>query len=196
MTDQRFQEATIFALLDDAVARENCELAAVELTTDNGRRILRISVDRPGGVQVQDCRRVSHAISPILDVEDPLEGTYHLEVSSPGIDRPIQRPTDFDRFAGYTARVLLEAGGLDMTGIEVDDIADRGRRRFKGQLLGTVGDADSADGRRIRIAVDRKVFEFPIDLVERAHLALSLDEYQGLARGDAPPAIAPLGEMP
>jgi len=191
MTDQRFQESTIFALLDDVVADESCELVAVELTTVNGRRTLRVSVDRPGGVRVQDCRRVSHAVSPLLDVEDPLDGAYDLEVSSPGIARPIQRPSDFDRFAGYTAKVLLEAGGLD-AGDDLE-VADRGRRRFKGQLRGTVV---AAGERLLRISVDRKLFELPIDRVERAHLALSLDEYQGLARGDASPPIIPLGETP
>ncbi|KFI33270.1 ribosome maturation protein RimP [Haematobacter missouriensis] len=91
-------------------------------------RTLQIMADRPeGGIEVEDCARISTAVSAVLDVEDPLEDAYTLEVSSPGIDRPLTRLKDFDMWEGYEARV------------ETTELID-GRRRFKGLLRGTEGD--------------------------------------------------------
>jgi ribosome maturation factor RimP len=84
--------------------------------------------DRPeGGIIVEDCATISTAVSAVLDVEDPIEDNYTLEVSSPGIDRPLTRLKDFDMWADYDAR------------IETTELID-GRRRFKGVLRGTEGD--------------------------------------------------------
>ena len=89
---------------------------------------LQIMADRPeGGIVVEDCATISTAVSAILDVEDPLEDEYVLEVSSPGIDRPLTRLKDFDMWEGYEAR------------IETTELID-GRRRFKGMLAGIEGD--------------------------------------------------------
>ncbi len=86
---------------------------------------LQIMADKPdGGIEVDDCARISTAVSAILDVEDPLEDTYTLEVSSPGIDRPLTRLKDFDDWVGYDAK------------IETTEMID-GRRRFRGILAGT-----------------------------------------------------------
>jgi ribosome maturation factor RimP len=91
-------------------------------------RILQIMADRPeGGIEVDDCATISTAVSAVLDVEDPIEENYVLEVSSPGIDRPLTRLKDFDMWAEYEAR------------IETTELID-GRRRFKGILQGTEGD--------------------------------------------------------
>ncbi|MFN3644985.1 MAG: ribosome maturation factor RimP [Gemmobacter sp.] len=91
-------------------------------------RTLQIMADRPeGGINVDDCARISTAVSAVLDVEDPIEDNYTLEVSSPGIDRPLTRLKDFDTWNGYEARV------------ETGELID-GRRRFKGILAGTEGD--------------------------------------------------------
>lgn len=90
-------------------------------------RILQIMADRPeGGIIVEDCAKISTAVSAILDVEDPIEDNYTLEVSSPGIDRPLTRLKDFDMWQGYEAR------------IETTELID-GRRRFKGTLAGIEG---------------------------------------------------------
>ncbi|MFK7878806.1 ribosome maturation factor RimP [Roseobacter sp.] len=90
--------------------------------------ILQIMVDKPeGGIEVDDCAEVSQAVSAILDVEDPILDEYTLEVSSPGIDRPLTRLKDFEAFEGYEAK------------IETGDMVD-GRRRFKGELAGVEGD--------------------------------------------------------
>ncbi|MGY6550058.1 MAG: ribosome maturation factor RimP [Roseinatronobacter sp.] len=91
-------------------------------------RTLQIMADRPeGGIEVQDCADISTAVSAALDVEDPLEDAYTLEVSSPGIDRPLTRLKDFATWEGYEAR------------IETTELID-GRRRFKGILMGVEGD--------------------------------------------------------
>lgn len=91
-------------------------------------RILQIMADRPeGGIEVDDCAAISTAVSAVLDVEDPIEENYVLEVSSPGIDRPLTRLKDFDMWVDYEAR------------IETTELID-GRRRFKGILQGTEGD--------------------------------------------------------
>ena len=91
-------------------------------------RILQIMADRPdGGIEVDECGQISTVVSAVLDVEDPIEDAYVLEVSSPGIDRPLTRLKDFDAWAGWEAR------------IETTELID-GRRRFKGTLAGTEGD--------------------------------------------------------
>jgi ribosome maturation factor RimP len=91
-------------------------------------RTLQIMAERPdGGIDVDDCAAISTAVSAVLDVEDPVEDNYILEVSSPGIDRPLTRLKDFDMWQDYEAR------------IETTELID-GRRRFKGRLAGTEGD--------------------------------------------------------
>jgi ribosome maturation factor RimP len=91
-------------------------------------KTLQIMAERPdGGIEVDDCARISTAVSATLDVEDPIEDAYTLEVSSPGIDRPLTRLKDFDTWEGYEAR------------LETTELID-GRRRFKGFLHGTEGD--------------------------------------------------------
>ncbi|WP_444453802.1 ribosome maturation factor RimP [Rhodobacter capsulatus] len=101
----------------------------VRIRMQGGRHpLLQIMADRPeGGIDVDDCGAISTAVSAVLDVEDPIEEKYTLEVSSPGIDRPLTRMKDFDVWEGYEAR------------IETDEQID-GRKRFKGILRGTEDD--------------------------------------------------------
>ncbi|MBW7852317.1 MAG: ribosome maturation factor RimP [Rhodospirillales bacterium] len=103
---------------------------------------------------VEDCADISRALSAILDVEDPIQGAYVLEVSSPGIDRPLVRPDDYARFAGFEARVE--------TGQPVD-----GRKRFRGQLLGL----DPAGN--VRLAVETGEVSVPFAHIQRAKLVLT-----------------------
>lgn len=103
------------------------EVVRVRLMTGK-ESTLQIMVQRPDGqIEVDECAQVSTAISATLDVEDPIVDVYTLEVSSPGIDRPLTRLKDFDQWEGFEAK------------IETDELID-GRRRFKGQLAGTEGD--------------------------------------------------------
>lgn len=124
-----------------------------------GRQRLRLQVmvERRDGrpVIVDDCAEASRALSAILDVEDPIKGPYTLEVSSPGIDRPLVRAADFERFAGFEAKVE--------TVLAVD-----GRRRFRGRLLGVTG----AD---VRMDVEGKEVRLPITDIQRAKLVLTDD---------------------
>ncbi len=90
--------------------------------------ILQVMAEKPeGGIEVEDLANISTALSAVMDVEDPISGEYNLEVSSPGIDRPLTRLKDFDMWQGYEAK------------LETEELID-GRRRFKGEIAGTEGD--------------------------------------------------------
>ncbi|MFD1913581.1 ribosome maturation factor RimP [Halodurantibacterium flavum] len=119
-------------------------------------RVLQIMADRPeGGIVVDECAMISTAVSAVLDVEDPLDDAYMLEVSSPGIDRPLTRLKDFDVWEGYEARV------------ETTELID-GRRRFKGELRGTEGD-------EILIEIEEGVIGLKFDWLSDAKLILTDD---------------------
>jgi ribosome maturation factor RimP len=105
------------------------------------------------GITVEDCAEVSRAVSALLDVEDPIIGAYTLEVSSPGLDRPLTRPEDFSRFAGFEAKLETRA-----------PIA--GRKRFRGRLIGL-------DGNLVRIATAEGEASLPIGDLQRARLVVT-----------------------
>lgn len=112
-------EARIAHIVEPVIAGLGYRLVRVKVSAQNGTT-LQIMAERPDGTMtVEDCERVSRDVSPALDVEDPIERAYHLEVSSPGIDRPLVRRSDFARWQGHQAKVEMERP-LD------------GRRRFKG----------------------------------------------------------------
>lgn len=142
--------------------------AVVRVMLTGGRRpTLQIMAERAdgSGMSVDDCAEISRTISAVLDVEDPIAGEYTLEVSSPGIDRPLTRLKDFRRFAGFEARIDMAAP------IE-------GRKRFSGRLLGV----DEAD--RVLVEIEPGTPEaLPFDGIARAKLILT-DE---LVAASAPP---------
>ena len=109
---------------------------------------------------VEDCAEISRAVSALLDVADPIAGAYMLEVSSPGIDRPLVRPEDYDRFAGLEARIDLSS--------PID-----GRKRFRGRVLGREAD-------HVRLAAEGGEVRLPLDAISRAKLILN-DELLALA---------------
>lgn len=90
-------------------AAEGMELVDVELGGPGGRQTLRLFIDRAGGVSLDDCSSISRAVSAALDVEDPIDGAYDLEVSSPGLDRPLRTPEHFEKFKGSKVRVKTYA---------------------------------------------------------------------------------------
>lgn len=99
----------MIALIAPIAEREGFELVRVRLT-GSGHKTLQVMAERPdGSMNVDDCARLSRAISEMLDVEDPIAEDYDLEVSSPGIDRPLTRPRDFVRYAGHKAKIELVA---------------------------------------------------------------------------------------
>jgi len=115
---------------------------------------LQIMVERPeGGIEVDDCAAISNAVSAVLDVEDPIEGEYALEVSSPGIDRPLTRLKDFDTWTGYEAK------------LETTTLID-GRKRFKGVLRGT-------EGGEVLIEIPEGTIGLKFDWLAEAKLVLS-----------------------
>lgn len=117
-------------------------------------RTLQIMADRPdGGIDVDDCAAISTAVSAVLDVEDPVEDNYILEVSSPGIDRPLTRLKDFDMWSGWEAR------------IETTELID-GRRRFKGTLAGI-------EGKEVLIEVEEGTIGLQFDWLSDAKLILT-----------------------
>jgi ribosome maturation factor RimP len=123
----------------------------------SGRQRLRVQImaERADGrpMMVDDCVRLSHAISAVLDVEDPIAQAYTLEVSSPGIDRPLVQLADYDRFAGFEARIDMARP------IE-------GRRRFRGRLIGTAND-------EVTMVVDGVEVRLPFPDIQRAKLVLT-----------------------
>jgi len=119
------------------------------------RVTMQIMAERKDGraMTVDDCAAISHEVSAILDVEDPIAGAYSLEVSSPGIDRPLVALRDFERYAGFDAKIDCQH-------------AIDGRKRFKGTLMGVV------DG-NVRIRMDGADVDLPFDDIHRAKLLLT-----------------------
>lgn len=143
---------TLAQLLERVIVAMGYELVGVEYHPNSKRALLRIYIDKPQGITVDDCALVSHQISGVLDVEDPLPGEYNLEVSSPGLDRPLFKVSDYERFAGETIRVRLR-GLLD------------GRRKFRGILRGL------QDG-CVRIEENGAEVQVPLEQVDKANLEL------------------------
>lgn len=135
--------AQLIALLEPAVEALGYELADLEMNFGGRRGTLRLFIDGPSGIRVEDCEAVSRQVSGVLDVEDPIQGDYDLEVSSPGLDRKLTKPAHFDRFAGQAVTGRLRR------------VID-GRRRFRGTLLGREADviALQVDGVELRVPMD------------------------------------------
>ena len=135
------------------VEQEGMELVEVELGGPGGHTILRLFIDKTGGITLEDCSNVSHLVSAALDVEDPLHGAYQLEVSSPGLDRPLRTPEHFAKYAGQKARIRTYG-----------PIAEsENRKTFIGTLKGIV------DG-KVEIEVDGKLFQVPHAQISKANI--------------------------
>lgn len=132
------------------------EFVGLEYLSNPKSRLLRIYIDRDEtGIVVEDCERVSREVSALMDVEDPVSGQYTLEVSSPGIERPLFEAEHYRRFVGETARVMMYS--------PID-----GRRKFKGTIV-------RADESIVVLLVDGVEWELPLADVHRAELAPDLD---------------------
>ena len=139
--------ARVATIAEPVLAGMGYRLVRVRISGSAGCTV-QIMAERPdGAMAIEDCEAVSRALSPVFDVTDPIEGAYRLEISSPGIDRPLVRRSDFDRYAGHAAHIEMTA--------PID-----GRKRFRGQLLGTDGDnarmrmADAGDGADVLLPID------------------------------------------
>jgi ribosome maturation factor RimP len=151
--------ARVAAVVEGVIEGLGFRLVRVRISGASGLTV-QVLAERPDGTMtVEDCEVVSRALSPVLDVADPIDRAYRLEISSPGIDRPLVRRSDFDRYAGSVVKVEL-AAAID------------GRRRFRGWLIGTEGPAarirrdDAPEGEPAEVLL-------PIDEMEEAKLVLT-----------------------
>jgi ribosome maturation factor RimP len=135
------------------------ELVDLEFKREGHSWFLRLFIDKPGGVTLDDCAEVSRDVSTLLEVDDPIASAYRLEVSSPGIDRPLKKPADFTRFAGQLVKIKTRS---------LLDPDERGHRRktFVGELLGF-------DGSLVRLRQDDRrggEIAIPLEEIDKAHL--------------------------
>ena len=159
----------IARLIEPSLEAMGYRVVRVQLTSLR-RPTLQVMAERQdeAAMTVDDCAAISRSISAILDVEDPIAGAYTLEVSSPGIDRPLVKPEDYDRFAGFEAKIELS-----------EPLS--GRKRFRGRLLGRAGDA-------VRLIGEAGEVSLPFALITRAKLVLTNDL---LALASAKSGLAP-----
>ncbi|WP_420335201.1 ribosome maturation factor RimP [Roseibium sp.] len=154
-------DARVAAIVEPVIEDLGYRLVRTKISAANGCT-LQIMAERPDGTMtVEDCETISRTVSPALDVEDPINRAYHLEVSSPGIDRPLVRAGDFDRWAGHELKV-------DMA------VMLEGRKRFRGTLLGT----DNGNA-KIRLpdvsAGESDTVSLPLENIGEAKLVLTDD---------------------
>jgi ribosome maturation factor RimP len=164
--------ARLAAIAEPVLAGLGCRLVRVRISGLSGSTVQVMAERTDGTMTIDDCEAVSRALSPVLDVADPLEGAYRLEISSPGIDRPLVRRSDFERFAGHQIKVEMA-------------VSMEGRRRFRGVLLGAQGDA--ARIRRDDAAADEAA-EVLLPIAEMAEARLVLTDAliaESLRRGKA-----------
>lgn len=163
-TDVRFVRETgpaaeIAALAEPVIEDLGFRLVRVTVSGRDGGTV-QVMIDRSDApVVIEDCTAVSRRLSPVLDAYDPMPGKYRLEVSSPGIDRPLVRPSDFETWAGYEAKV------------ELKEMID-GRKRFRGEIEGF------EDGEvRLKVVLDRQgepqVIGLPVALIAQAKLVMT-----------------------
>ncbi|MGB5542998.1 MAG: ribosome maturation factor RimP [Gammaproteobacteria bacterium] len=114
--------AELIAVLEPDIQALGYEIVDLELNLGGRGGVLRLFIDSPDGITLEDCEKVSHQVSALLDVEDPIPGHYTLEVSSPGVNRRLRRHADFERFVGERVKIELSQPTLE------------GRRRFAGTL--------------------------------------------------------------
>ncbi|WP_127145023.1 ribosome maturation factor RimP [Pelagibacterium montanilacus] len=123
-------EARISEIVEPVAENLGYALVRVRLTQDNGMTLQIMAEDENGNFTITDCEALHRDLSPVLDLEDPIDREYHLEISSPGVDRPLVRARDFERWAGHEAKV------------ELSDLV-AGRKRFRGEIVGTDGETFS-----------------------------------------------------
>ncbi|MCR4963178.1 MAG: ribosome maturation factor RimP [Firmicutes bacterium] len=147
-------ERDIWQLAEATVAENGAELIDVEFTAEAGNHFLRIFIDRDGQpVDHQLCETVSNALDPLLDEADLIRESYYLEISSPGLERPLKRPADFIRYAGQDVTLHLYAPW-------------QGQKQIDGRLIGLAGDC-------IQIDADGQTLAFPLAQVAKAHLRIT-----------------------
>jgi ribosome maturation factor RimP len=146
------------AIIHPIVLNEGMELLEIEYRRESSGWVLRLILDKEGGVTLDDCTRVSQEAGRSLDVEDVVQTPYMLEVSSPGLTRPLKTEKDFEKYRGHLIKLRT-----------VDPIMDR--RQFKGKLLGVVENT-------VEIEVDGGIFHIPLSNVAKANLEIDQDVFR------------------
>ena len=146
------QRATdkIWNCVEPVVTGLGYDFVGAEYGQAEGGMTLRVYIDKEGGVVLDDCAVVSNQLSAVLDVEEPIQSQYVLEVSSPGVDRPLFRPADFTRFKGHEIRLRSYK-------------AIMGRRNFRGSIKETEDES-------VLVEVDGEIYEIPFNAIEQARL--------------------------
>lgn len=155
-------QAHLERLAESVAEPAGLEVVEVELKGSGGHRFLRVTIDRRGGdaqtgVTHADCELVSREMSARLDAEDPIEGSYDLEVTSPGVERKLKKWRDWERFEGQKAKVILK------------EAVDGDLKHFTGTITGTANAGANGPSITMRLEQGREV-TFPFDLVDRANL--------------------------
>lgn len=150
------KDAALHALIEPVVDAMGFELWGVDYISQGKHSRLVIYIDQADGVSVDDCADVSRQISALLDVEDPIAGNYRLEVSSPGMDRPLFTLEHFARYAGHVVSIKLR-------------VAFDGRRKFQGLLAGVEGD-------EVLLQVDSEEYCFPIEIIDQSRVVPQFDK--------------------
>ncbi len=152
------------SLLEPVVTGLGYEMVGIEWATDTrGRKVLRIYIDAEDGVTVDDCEQVSRQVSALLDVENPVRGAYMLEISSPGLDRPLFSLRHFERFTGEPVRIQLHQ-------------LFEGQRRFKGTILSV------KDDQVVIVTSEGKQVTIPFEMIEKARL---IPDYKAMMKGNS-----------
>ncbi len=145
----------VWDLAEPVVLSRGLELVDIEFRRERQGWVLRLYIDRPGGVTLGDCVAVSEILSDLLDAKDFIHHAYHLEVSSPGLDRPLRKREDFERFAGDKVKITLKH-------------PLEGRRNFTGRLKGLKED-------KVLVEIDGQVWELPLEEIKKAHIKYEFD---------------------
>ncbi len=146
----RREQTHLWELFEPVISGMGYDLIEIEHFPNPKHGVLRLYIDKEGGVLIEDCSAVSRQISALIDVEDPVRGKFNLEVSSPGLDRPLRRVKDFQRFTG--SKVKLK------TAVPLD-----GQRNFSGRLL-------EANDQVVVIETDSEELSLPMNVIEKARI--------------------------
>lgn len=149
MKDARAERIEV--LITPSVESLGFDLVGIQISGGSRAPLVRVYIDSEGGITVDDCARVSRQVGAVLEVEDPLPGAYTLEVSSPGLDRLLMKPADFERYLGRQVKVRM-------------DLAVLGRKNFKGDLVEVAADYAVVE-------VDNESYDLPFEHMESARLA-------------------------
>lgn len=155
----RVIDKELYELLEPGVRAMGYEIVTVEMSGRGDTSILRVYIDGPQGINVDDCARVSDQVSAILDVEDPIPGHYTLEISSPGFDRPLRTVAHFEAVMGQKVKIR--------TSVPIS-----GRRGFRGTLTGVTPET-------VSLEVDGELYELPVEDIFKARL---VPEYEAETR--------------